>query len=192
MYATISAKAAIALQRELAQKVKIKTLNKTLRTVAGLDCAFSRDKSTCLAACVVWDKQNQQIIEISTTVSALEFPYIPGLLSFREAPTMLKALQQLSQMPDAIIVDGHGFAHPRQFGIACHIGVETNIPTIGCAKSRLIGEHVTPAQQRGAKVPLTYKQDIIGNVVRTRTNVKPVYISIGHLIDLDTAIKTIF
>ncbi|MEM1243606.1 MAG: deoxyribonuclease V [Pseudomonadota bacterium] len=191
MLATITAKQAIALQRELAEKVRIENLTKSLRYIAGLDCAFSRDKTTCLAACVLWDKQEKQIVEITTAAMPLEFPYIPGLLSFREAPTMLTAFKKLNHKVDAILVDGHGLAHPRQFGIACHIGVETNLPTIGCAKSRLVGDHIAPKTTRGSTAHLTYKNNIIGQVVTTRNKVKPVYISIGHLIDLNTAVTTI-
>ena len=114
-------------------------------------------------------------------------PYIPGLLSFREAPAMLAALTKLRPHPDVLLVDGHGIAHPRRLGIASHLGVITHIPTAGCAKSRLIGDAREPAETRGASTRLSHKGETIGSLVRTRANVKPVYVSVGHLIDLPSA-----
>lgn len=127
------------------------------------------------------------MIERKSAVAPLRFPYVPGLLSFREAPAMLAALRRLRATPDALLVDGHGYAHPRRFGIACHLGVLVGIPTAGVAKSRLVGEHAEPGPRRGDCAPLVHEGERIGSVLRTREGSKPIYVSVGHLVDLDSA-----
>ncbi len=122
-----------------------------------------------------------------TAKRPVTFPYIPGLLAFRELPVILEAFEKLISPPDLLIVDGQGCAHPRRFGLACHLGVTLNIPAIGCAKSRLVGQQVMPGEKRGAIAILKDKNEIIGAIVRTRDSVKLVYVSVGHRIDLDTA-----
>jgi deoxyribonuclease V len=154
------------------------------RLVAGLDAAFSRDERRCLAAVVLWDMRERRVIEQHIAVRPLKFPYVPGLLSFREGPAVLAALRQLRTPPDVLIYDGHGVAHPRRFGVACHIGVMLNRPTIGCAKSRLIGTHREPGARRGAVAPLIDDGEVIGSVLRTQDGINPVFVSVGHLIDL--------
>jgi deoxyribonuclease V len=123
--------------------------------------------------------------------SPLRFPYIPGLLSFREAPAIIAALRKLSRRPDVLICDGQGIAHQRSFGIACHLGVLTGLPSVGCAKSRLVGRYREPGADQGAISPLIHRNQRVGSVVRTRTHVKPVFVSVGHMLDLNAAERLI-
>lgn len=178
---------AIALQRRLAARVVICAPRRPLRVLAGVDCAFSRDGERCLAAAVLWDLEARAPIETRCAWRPLRFPYVPGLLSFREAPAILAALRRLRGTPDALLVDGHGLAHPRRFGIACHLGVLVGIPSIGVAKSRLCGEHAEPGPRRGARAALVHEGERVGSVLRTREGSRPVYVSVGHLVDLASA-----
>lgn len=184
---SLTPRAAIALQRKLARSVQATKPDYDLRFVAGLDAAFSADGKQCLAAVVLWDRDEQLVIEQHTAARKLTFPYIPGLLSFREAPALLAAVRKLRRTPDALMCDGQGLAHPRRFGIASHLGVICGLPTIGCAKSRLCGEETEPAMPRGSWTPLLDGDEEIGAVVRTQNGVKPVYVSAGHRCDLPTA-----
>lgn len=124
-------------------------------------------------------------------VRPLVFPYIPGLLSFREAPAVLAALRRLRHEPDAIMCDAHGYAHPRRFGLACHVGVICGLPTVGCAKSRLVGAHRAPGRRRGSRTRLRHDGEVIGMVLRTQDAVRPVFVSVGHLVDLDSAARLV-
>lgn len=160
-----------------------------LRFIAGLDAAFSTDDELCFAAVVLWDLLRQEVVEQHTAIRPLVFPYIPGLLSFREVPVLLSALRKLERTPDALMCDGQGLAHPRRFGIACHLGVVCHLPAVGCAKSRLIGIHGEPPTARGSRAPLLDNGEVIGTVLRTQTNVKPVYVSVGHKMGLATAVR---
>jgi deoxyribonuclease V len=187
----LTPKEAIELQKRLANQVIYSKFNEKIETVAGLDCSFSKDKKNIIACIIVLSAETFQIIEASYCVQAVKFPYIPGLLSFREAPACLAAAEKLKTTPDTIIVDGQGTAHPRRFGLACHLGLFLDIPTIGCAKSRLIGDFDTPGQRKGSASELTDKGEIIGSVVRTRDNVKPVFVSVGHKCRLEDAIKIV-
>ncbi len=180
----VSPKRAVAIQRQLADRVRQMPLRAPIRLVAGVDLAFSRDGARCIAGVVVWDLDRGEVVEERLAVRRLRFPYVPGLLSFREAPAMLAALRRLRCAPDALVCDGHGLAHPRRFGIACHIGVICERPSVGCAKSRLVGEHAEPAARRGSRRPLTHRGERIGTVLRTRDGVKPIFVSVGHRIDL--------
>jgi len=119
----------------------------------------------------------------------LRFPYVPGLLSFRESPVLLAAIEQLRTEPDLILVDGHGIAHPRRFGIACHLGLLLDRPTIGCAKSILVGEAAEPGVRAGSTAPLVDKGEIVGTVLRTRDRVKPIYVTTGHRVSLESAVR---
>ena len=176
-----------AIQQRLAPLVRQAPLHGVPRLVAGLDAAFSSDDGLCLAAAVVWDLREHRVIEQHVAVRRLTFPYVPGLLSFREGPALLAALRQVRTPPDVLLCDGHGRAHPRRFGIACHIGVLLNLPTIGCAKSRLIGTHHQPGPRRGSVTALRDGGEVIGSVLRTQDGTNPVFVSIGHLIDLRAA-----
>ncbi len=182
---------AIAVQRELARRVRTRKTARPIRYVAGLDAAFSSDGRWCLGAVVLWDMESKRAIEQQTSRAQLTFPYIPGLLSFREAPALLAALAKLKRRPDLLMCDGHGVAHPRRFGIACHIGVLTGLPVIGCAKSILIGVHDAVSPRKGSAAPLLDRGERVGTVLRTRDGVKPVYVSIGHKIDLRAAEKVV-
>lgn len=183
----ISPRAAVALQKQLAACVLPIPPAGPLRFVAGLDAAFSPDGAQCIAGVVLWDREEARVIERHTARRKAAFPYVPGLLSFREAPALLAALRQLRHAPDVLMCDGQGLAHPRRFGIACHLGVVTRLPSIGCAKSRLIGQHDEPPRRRGGSAPLFDAGEQIGEVLRTRDGVKPVYLSLGHRMDLRTA-----
>ncbi|MGH9461167.1 MAG: deoxyribonuclease V, partial [Vicinamibacteria bacterium] len=182
---------AIQIQKRLAGRVRQSAPRKLLRFIAGVDLAFSRDGRHSLAGVVLWDVKDALVIEEQVATKPLAFPYVPGLLSFRESPAVLAALRKLRRTPDCVMCDGHGFAHPRRFGLACHVGVLCNVPTIGCAKSLLIGDHREPRSKRGSRADLTDAGDIIGTVLRTRDGLRPVFVSIGHRIDLPTAERVV-
>ena len=157
----------------------------TINTVAGVDIGLKKDIAR--ASVVVLSFPELRVVDSVVTESPVRFPYIPGLLSFREIPPLLIAFSQLQTEPDLVIVDGQGIAHPRRFGLASHLGLVLDKPTIGCAKSRLWGRYEEPDLEQGAYTYLTDKNEVIGAVVRTRTNVRVVYVSIGHRISLDSA-----
>lgn len=179
------------MQKKLASKIKCIPVRKFPKLVAGLDCAFSKDGKKIIAAVVVFQLPDLKVIETKYAIRKLRFPYIPGLLSFREAPACLSAIRKLKNTPDAFLIDGHGLAHPRRFGIASHLGVFLNKPTIGCAKSLLIGIFKNPASQKGSFAPLKDKGETIGAILRTATNVKPIFISVGNNCILKDAIKIV-
>jgi deoxyribonuclease V len=153
----------------------------------GMQTPSSRGPSLCLAAAVLWDLRERRVVEERTALLELTFPYIPGLLSFREAPAVLAALERLDGEPDALLCDGQGRAHPRRFGLACHVGWLADLPAVGCAKSRLAGRYAEPGRPRGSRSPLADRGERIGTVLRTREGVRPLFVSVGHRIDLDTA-----
>jgi deoxyribonuclease V len=157
--------------------------------VAGVDASYNQGH--IVAAAVLFDFPSLLIVEKAVARLPMEFPYIPGLLSFREAPAILAALEQLSRSPDVLVVDGHGHAHPRRFGLACHLGVWLDMPAIGCAKSILVGEMAPLGKKAGSTAQLTWQGEVLGVALRTRTNVKPVYLSIGHRMDLESAAQII-
>jgi deoxyribonuclease V len=179
---------AIALQGELAGRVLLADhLPRPLRTVAGVDVSYEKHGDLFFAAVVVLAFPELEPMEETSAVSRVTFPYIPGLLSFRELPVVLEAFRSLCTVPDAVLVDGQGIAHPRRLGIASHLGLWIDLPTVGCAKSRLCGEHPPPGGRRGDQVPLTLDGERIGTVLTTRDRVKPLYISPGHKTDIATA-----
>lgn len=179
--------AAEALQRELAPRVIRDDAFGPVRRVAGVDVAYALDDSMLVAAAVVVDAETLAPLESVSAMAAPAFPYVPGLFSFRELPPILAALDRLAAPPDLIVCDGHGLAHPRRFGLASHLGVVRDVPTIGCAKTLLIGLHDAPASERGARAPLVDGDEIIGAALRTQTGIRPVYVSTGHRVSLDTA-----
>jgi len=183
----VSPREAAAVQRALAARVQATALRSTPRYVAGLDVAFSSDGERAIGGVVLWDRRAREVVEQHTATSRGLFPYVPGLLSFREAPVLLAALRKLALDPDALLCDGHGLAHPRRFGIACHLGVITDLPAVGCAKSRLVGRCEVVDEGRGARSPLVDAREVIGSILRTRDGVKPVFVSVGHRIDLSAA-----
>src|ERR1043166_4462375 len=163
---------AIELQRTLVSQIQEKPLKSAPEIVAGADCAFSADGKRIIAGWVVWDVAHQREIESSTAEMKVVFPYVPGLLTFREAPALIAAAARLRSEPEALIFDGHGRAHPRRIGIASHMGLLLDCPSIGCAKSRLCGEHREPAAARGSHVSLVDGEERIGRVLRTRARLK--------------------
>jgi len=181
-------KQAVDLQNRLAGRVRFVSLRKKPKIVAGLDCAFSRDGRKIFAVAVVLKLGTFEIIETKSAVRKVTFPYIPGLLSFREAPVCIAAVNKLKTEPDLFIIDGQGIAHPRRLGLAAHLGLFFDKPTVGCAKSRLTGSFKGPAVQKGCYSLLTHKGQTIGAVVRTRKNVKPVFVSVGNKCTLEDAI----
>lgn len=180
----ISPAQAAALQRELARQVRVEPLAGPIRTVAGADCAFTAD-GRILAVAVLCDAATRKVLATALEIQPCRFPYVPGLLSFREAPALLAAVRKLRPAPDLLMCDGQGMAHPRGLGLACHVGLWLDIPTLGAAKSRLCGEHEQPAPTRGSAVPLRLDRKTVGLVLRTRDNVQPLYVSVGHRITLE-------
>lgn len=176
------------LQIRLALQVRRKGGVVEPRFIAGVDVSLQKSRGKGTAAVVVLEYPSFQIVEVKTVQDQINFPYVPGLLSFREAPLILKACEQLTHTPDLIVVDGQGIAHPRRLGIAAHLGLFFDIPTIGCAKSRLTGEYETPDIQPGSYEELIDNNETIGVALRTKFNTKPVFISIGNRIYLEEAI----
>ncbi len=183
---------AILLQKELAGLVKHQKIKAEPKTIAGLDCAFSKDGKKIIAVVVVLRFGDFELVETVNAVQKVTFPYIPGLLSFREAPVCIAAAKKLKAAPDVFMIDGQGIAHPRRLGLAAHLGLFFDKPTIGCAKSRLTGHFDEPLQEKGVFTSLKDKDEIIGSVVRTRTNVKPVFVSVGNKCLLEDAIEITF
>lgn len=183
-----TAQAAIALQQTLRQQVITADQFSAITTVAGVDVGFEDGGETTRAAVAVLGFPDLQVRETAIARRPTTFPYIPGLLSFREIPAVLDALRQLQISPDLLLCDGQGTAHPRRFGIACHLGLLTNLPAIGVAKSRLVGQHAPLDDEKAAWQTLQHQGETIGAVVRTRRGTKPLYISPGHRIGLPTAI----
>lgn len=184
----LAPRAAVAVQRNLAQSVSQEAFGRRPRLVCGLDAAFAPDGRHCIAGAVVWDALTGMTVEEQVSWRRLQFPYIPGLLSFREAPALLAALRRLRSNPEILVCDGQGLAHPRRFGIACHIGIITGVPAIGCAKTRLVGTHAEPGRLRGEAAPLWLEGEEIGRVVRAKEGSKPVFVSVGHRISLNEAV----
>jgi len=163
--------------------------------VAGVDASYSKRAPTIYAAVAVLKLPELEVVETATAVREATFPYVPGYLSFREAPAILQALDKLRCWPDGLMVDAQGIAHPRRFGLACHIGLLADLPTIGCAKSRLVGEHRQPGRGAGCHARLFLltdgRREVIGAVVRTREGVGPLYVSQGHRVSLAAAVKAV-
>ncbi len=186
----VSPREAVAIQRRLAAQVEERPLPAVARWIAGVDAAFP-DERTCVAAVVVWDLATARVTETRLSRRRLTFPYVPGLLSFREAPAILDALALLDRAPDVLLCDGQGRAHSRRFGLACHLGVVTGLPAIGCAKSRLCGTHREPGRGRGSAADLRDGAETIGAVVRTRDGVRPLFVSVGHRCTLPDAVRLV-
>ncbi len=179
---------AVAIQRELAARV-LRTGPPILAgRIAGVDVGLEVKGRIIRAAVVVLDMPSCRVVETALVRQPTRFPYIPGLLAFRELPAVLMALDQLQQPPELLLGDGHGVAHPRRLGIAAHLGVLTDLPSVGVGKTRLCGTHAAVPDQRGAWVALWHEGEVIGAVLRTRAGVRPVYVSIGHRLDLEAAV----
>lgn len=182
---------AIRLQNRLRHRVITADRLAVVTRVTGLDVGLNRAAGTMRAAVAVLNFPDLVPLEQATAELPATFPYVPGLLSFREIPALLEALERLSVMPDLLLCDGQGIAHPRRFGIASHLGVLLDIPSVGVAKSRLIGSHGPVPENKGAWCPLLEGESVIGAVLRTRKGVQPLYVSIGHRISLPTAIRIV-
>ncbi len=176
-------------QEQLRKKVRIVPLGKEPRYVAGVDAAFSDTKvfaAVCLYRC-----SDLSLVEQAHALRKLSFPYVPGFLSFREGPAIIAAVEKLKTRPDILLVDGQGIAHPRRIGIASHLGVMLGVPSIGCAKTRLIGEYNEPGRRKSEWSRLCFEGEIVGAVLRTRDSVNPVFVSPGHKIDLESSIRIV-
>ncbi len=185
----LSPREAMALQRELAARVVRRgaPARRDVWLIAGSDAAFDKPNGRAVGAVVVLAYPSLEVVEQVAVEAPVTFPYVPGLLSFREAPVLIEAFQRLRSTPDLLMVDGHGYAHPRRFGFACHLGLLLDLPTIGVAKSRLVGEAGAVAAPRGSRADLVDAGEVIGSLLRTRDGVRPVYVSVGHRIGLAAA-----
>jgi deoxyribonuclease V len=182
---------ATELQRQLAAQVDVRPPLTRCELIAGADISYSRFSTTMYAAVVVLRTSDLSIVEVRGAVAETPFAYQPGYLSFREAPALVEAFRRVESEPDAVMFDGQGIAHPRRWGLASHVGLWLQKPSIGCAKSRLIGKFGPLPRERGSAVPLTQGDEQIGMVVRTKNNVQPVYVSPGHLIDLASSVDLV-
>jgi deoxyribonuclease V len=188
----VTTQEAQAIQNRLRPQVRVEPLDVAgLRTVAGADLSFDKGSDIVFAGIVNLDLATLEVVEKVGVRTRAEFPYIPGLLSFREAPPILEAWGKLTGRPDALICDGQGLAHPRRFGIACHLGLLLDLPTVGCAKSILAGHHEPVGDAPGDWAPLVHRAETVGAALRTRAGVSPVFVSVGHRCDLPSAIALV-
>lgn len=188
---SLTPRQAMRCQERLRERVVLDDDFGQIRFVAGADLAFDPETNVAVAGVIVYRSPQLEEVERQMARRKLRFPYIPGLLSFRESPVLLAAFARLRAEPDLILIDGHGRAHPRLFGIACHIGVLFDKPAIGCAKSLLVGEHEEPGPRAGATAPLLFRGERVGTVLRTRDNVKPIFVSQGHRVSLESAVRLV-
>ena len=187
----VTPKQAISIQHKLRDRIKTFDDFDSLKKVGGVDVGFVKEKNLSCAALVIFSYPDMKILDVITCSEPISFSYIPTFLAFREVPVVLSCFEKLENIPDMLILDGQGYAHPRRMGLASHVGVLLDIPTIGCAKSRLLGEFNIPDEKKGSFSYLYDKGEIIGAVLRTKDNISPVFVSIGHRVSLNTAIKLI-
>ena len=187
----VSPQEAIDIQKRLGSRIQLKKLPRNIRSVAGTDVAFSRKLGLIWAGAVVFSYPDLIKLEERWTRGRVNFPYIPGLLSFREIPIMLRAIKRLKSDPELILCDGQGIAHPRGLGLASHLALMVGKPTIGCAKSRLVGEFSEVDEEKGSYAHLLYNGRVVGAVVRTRRGVKPLFVSPGNTITLEEAVDMV-
>ncbi len=188
----LSPREAIEIQKQLAFEVVAEDkFNAPIKTVAGIDLGYDAKNDTSRAVVVVLSFPELELLETSEALLPIQFPYVPGLLSFRETPVAIKALEKLTLTPHLILCDGQGLAHPRRFGIACHIGLIADVPTAGVAKSLLVGKFENLGETRGSIAPLVHKSDQVGVALRTKDKVQPVFVSVGHRISLETATEIV-
>jgi deoxyribonuclease V len=179
---------AAKIQVDLEERVSLIDDFSKIERVGGVDVSYKKGSSKATAAAVVLSFPGLAVLETEVVEGEVSFPYVPGLFSFREIPLLIPALEKLKTQPHLMLVDGQGIAHPQRMGLAVHLGILMDIPTIGCTKSRLMGTHEEPSKEKGAYTYLYDKGEVIGAVVRTRTNISPLYVSIGHKISLNTSI----
>lgn len=191
----VSPAEARTIQEELRRRLEMTDAVRPeeVRSVAGVDNTYVRSAAgtTAYAVVVALSFPDLEVVETAFAGRPIDFPYVPGLLSFREAPAVLDAFRTLGQEPDVVLFDGHGYAHPRRFGLASHLGVILDLPSIGCAKSRLVGRYEEPARAFGATAPLMEKGEQVGAVVRTRPSHAPLFVSVGHKVSLETAVQIV-
>jgi deoxyribonuclease V len=183
----VSVAEAEALQRAWARDVEAEDRLRKVERVAGVDVAYEKGGDRAFAAVVVLDARTLDVVEAATHVERVRFPYVPGLFSFRELPPLVACFEQLQRAPDLVVCDGQGRAHPRRFGLACHLGVLFDLPSIGCAKTALVGTHPRVGSRRGHDRALVDGGEVVGLALRTRDRVEPVYVSVGHRVSLRTA-----
>ena len=191
LYDTLTATEAISYQKELQVKINVSSLDKQITTIGGSDISFNKCSEVVYAGIIVFSYPELKVIERSTVISKTKFPYISGLLAFREVPALLEAWDKLKITPDVLVLDGQGIAHERRLGIAIHFGIIADTPTIGCAKSRLAGRYKEPANEVFAKSPMYDKGELIGTALKTKKNCKPVFISPGNMIDMEQSVDLI-
>ena len=184
----LSATEAVALQKQLAPQVRIEPLAKPPKFIAGADLSFDKGSDEVWAGIVVLSFPELQIVEERGLQTRAPFPYVPGLLSFREAPAVLEVWEKLQHKPDVLVLDGQGLAHPRRFGLACHLGLWLDIPTYGSAKTLFVGDFQDLGEERGASADLVHRGEVVGAAVRTKKKTTPVYVSVGHKLTLDDAV----
>jgi deoxyribonuclease V len=187
----VTPKEAIDIQQRLRSKLIVAPLAEEVHYVAGCDISFDKGSDVVYAGIVILRLPELTEVSRSTAISEVRFPYIPGLLSFRESPPLLEAWEMLSVKPDLVMIDGQGYAHPRRFGIASHFGLMVDLPTIGCAKTLLIGRFEEPEPTAGSSSPLMDGEEVIGAALRTQDGVNPIFVSIGHRVNLESAIEVV-
>lgn len=188
----LSPQQAIEIQKQLRYEVVAEDkFDAPVKTVAGLDLGYDVKNDTSRAVAVILSFPELELLETSEAHLPIQFPYVPGLLSFRETPVAIKALEKLTLTPDVILCDGQGLAHPRRFGIACHIGVIADVPTIGVAKSLLVGKYENLGEERGSIAPLVHRGEQVGVALRTKNKVQPLFVSVGHRVSLETSIEIV-
>jgi deoxyribonuclease V len=189
----VTCREAVAIQQALRERLILEDWNlpSPIRFIAGADISYSRGDDRFFGAVAVLSYPTLNLVEIAPSIGQAPFPYVPGLLSFREGPVLLKAFNNLKQRPDIVLFDGQGIAHPRGIGLASHLGLFLDLPTIGCAKTKLIGTYEEVGQERGDTKDLYHKDSVIGSVVRTKNRVQPVFVSQGHRISLQRAVAVV-
>ncbi len=187
----VTPKAAVGIQNNLRNRIQLKDSGKKIRVIAGADVAFDKSSNQGYGGVIVYSFPELEEIERKGVIRPVTFPYVPGLLAFREAPILLEAFASLETEPDMILFDGQGIAHFRRMGIATHMGIVLNKPTIGCAKSRLIGRYEDPGEDVGSCSPLIHDEETVGMVLRTRKRVRPIFVSPGTKISLETCIEVV-
>jgi len=187
----VSPEEAKAIQLKLRDQLDLTGGPERIETVAGVDVSYEKGSDLLYAAVVVLRVRDLKVLETASAVARATFPYIPGLLSFRESPAVLRAWEKLTLRPDCVICDGQGLAHPRRFGIACHLGLLLETPSIGCAKSLLVGEYKPPGPRRGDFEYLYHRGEVVGAVLRTKEGVEPVFVSQGHKVRLEKALEIV-
>jgi deoxyribonuclease V len=184
----VSIEEAIRIQKSLVQRICLKKLEK-LKKIAAIDVTYREGEA--IAAVLVFSYPELRLLEKRVASSAVQFPYVPGLLTFREGPSIIEAWQRVEKKVDLLMFDGQGIAHPRRMGIATHLGIYLKIPSLGCAKSKLVGRYLPLSDEKGARQPLYDGEELVGWVVRTKTHTRPVFVSPGNLIDFDTALEVV-